>query len=279
MAGALATTVLVPGSARGQPEEGRPWLADRGPGIWTSIFGTYVRDGELLVSPFMEYYLDDNFEYKPAELGHGLDQDFRGRFRATEGLIFLAYGINDRYAVEFEAAAITASLEKAPEDPSTLPPRIEESGPGDWQAQIDWRVLAETAHRPEVFSYLEVEFPSNTNKLLIGTSDFTYTLAVGAIRGTRWGTFAGRTAVQYLQESGTADFGGFAVEYLKRVSPRWGLYGGIESVQDETELIGEAQLHMSDRLYFRFNLAYGLSSKATDWSPDVGVVFAFPSGK
>ena len=70
-----------------------------------------------------------------------------------------------------------------------------------------------------------------------------------------------------------------ACRRTKRVSPRWGLYGGIESVQDETELIGEAQLHMSDRLYFRFNLAYGLSSKATDWSPDVGVVFAFPSGK
>jgi hypothetical protein len=32
-----------------------PWLADRGPGIPTSLFGTYITKGEFLVYPFYEY--------------------------------------------------------------------------------------------------------------------------------------------------------------------------------------------------------------------------------
>jgi hypothetical protein len=50
----------------------------RGSGQPTSMFGTYIRKGELLIYPFFEYYRDHNFEYKPAELGYGLDRDFRG---------------------------------------------------------------------------------------------------------------------------------------------------------------------------------------------------------
>ena len=38
-------------------EEIPVYLIDRGTGIPMSIFGTYVRDGELLVYPFYEYYL------------------------------------------------------------------------------------------------------------------------------------------------------------------------------------------------------------------------------
>jgi hypothetical protein len=58
---------------------------------------------------------------KPAELGYELEQDFRAKYRATEGLIFLAYGISDRLAIEFEAAVIRATQEKSPDDTSTMP--------------------------------------------------------------------------------------------------------------------------------------------------------------
>ncbi|MGH7452526.1 MAG: hypothetical protein ACRENG_14360, partial [bacterium] len=40
--------------ARAQGDELPVYLKDRGTGIRTSIFGTYVRRGELLVSPFFE---------------------------------------------------------------------------------------------------------------------------------------------------------------------------------------------------------------------------------
>jgi hypothetical protein len=144
LVGAFIAGLLVPGAARCQSAGSKPWLSDRGTGVRTSIFGTYVRSGELLVSPFLEYYIDNDLEYKLAELGYGLDQDFRGRFRASEGLIFLTYGVSDRLAIEFEAAVISAKLDKAPNDPSTMPQRIEESGQGDWQMQLDWRMLHET---------------------------------------------------------------------------------------------------------------------------------------
>ena len=74
------------------------------------MFGTYVRRGELLVYPFFEYYRDRNLEYKPVQLGYGLDQDFRGKYRASEGLLFTAYGLTDWLAVELEAAVIKATL-------------------------------------------------------------------------------------------------------------------------------------------------------------------------
>ena len=34
--------------------EGPPYLQDRGTGVATSMFGTYVQKGELLVYPFFE---------------------------------------------------------------------------------------------------------------------------------------------------------------------------------------------------------------------------------
>lgn len=262
-------------SAAAAPPPDAPWLADRGPGVRTSIFGTYVRARELLVSPFFEYYLDDDYEYKPAELGHGLEEDFRGRFRASEGLVFLAYGFNDRLALELEAAVIRARLEKASDDPSTMPPELKESGQGDWQAQLDWTILLETAGRPEVFGFLEVVPPSNRKRLLIGTQDWEYKMGAGVTRATSWGTWTLRAALEYAD---ALDSGEYAIEYLKRLSPRWRLYAGIEGVQDEVELIGEAQWHVSERAYFRFNAARGLTAKATDWAPDVGVVVAFPTG-
>ena len=107
---ALVLSLGMPVNGHCQPEGDEPWLADRGTGIRTSIFGTYVRSRELLVSPFFEYYYDNDYEYKPAELGHSLEQDFTGKFRASEGLIFLGYGLNDRLALEFEAAVISATL-------------------------------------------------------------------------------------------------------------------------------------------------------------------------
>ena len=65
------------------------YLQDRGPGIPTSMFGTYVEEGEWLFYPFFEYYLNDDEGYSPQELGYELDEDFRGEYRGYEGLIFL----------------------------------------------------------------------------------------------------------------------------------------------------------------------------------------------
>ncbi|MBI5445481.1 MAG: hypothetical protein HY900_30235 [Deltaproteobacteria bacterium] len=66
---ALATALAVPAGGSAHAEEPSPWLRDRGTGVATSMFGTYVKKGETLVYPFAELYFDSDLEYKPDELG------------------------------------------------------------------------------------------------------------------------------------------------------------------------------------------------------------------
>ena len=267
------TALLGPAAAQG---EGLPvYLKDRGTGLPTSMFGTYVRKGELLIYPFFEYYYDNDMEYKPAELGYGLDQDFLGKFRAAEGLIFLSYGVTDWLAVEVEGAVIRATLEKAHDDTSMTPDKIKESGTGDIEGQIRARWIRENESRPEVFSYFEAVTPQQKDKVLIGTPDWEFKFGTGLVKGFSWGTATIRAAVEYTKDESKLELGEYAVEYLKRLSSSWRVYVGFEGTQDEVELITEAQWHISDSIFVKLNNAVGVTAKATDWAPEIGCVFSF----
>jgi hypothetical protein len=241
------------------------------------MFGTYVRPGELLVYPFVEYYRDHDAEYSPQELGFELDQDFRGEYRAIEGLIFLGYGFTDRFAAEFEAAVIDATQKTAPEDPTEIPDEISESGLGDIEGQLRYRLSFEDASSPECFTYFETVMPTPGDPVLIGTADWEFKLGFGVVKGFRWGTTTLRVAGEYSLEEDAGELGEYAFEYLKRLSPAWRVFAGIEGSQDEIELITEAQWHVSDSVFFKFNNAFGITSKATDWAPELGVMFSFPT--
>ena len=249
---------------------------DRGPGIASSLFGTYIQPGELLVYPFFEYYRDNNLEYEPFELGHVDTTEHRGRYRAKEGLIFIGYGISERLAVEFEMAGISAALAKSPLDTSTLPARVEESGLGDVEAQLRWRWRRETDTRPELFSYFETVFPTTEAGSLIGTSEWEFKFGFGVIRGMRWGTLTARAAI--ATAGGSVEPGEYAVEYLKRLSDRFRVFGSIEGSQDEVELITEAHVFLARNVFVKLNNAFGVTSKATDWAPEIGVMFVIPTG-
>jgi hypothetical protein len=153
--------------------EGLPhFLGDRGPGVPLSMFGTYIEKGEIIFHPFYEYYYDQDAEYAPEELGYEPDEDFEGRYRAHEGLIFLGYGLTDDLAFEFEAAVITAKQYKADDDPSDMPDLVEESDLGDVESQLRWRWAREAVDRPEFSSYFETVFPLQKDKKLIGNSSW-----------------------------------------------------------------------------------------------------------
>lgn len=143
------------------------FLKDRGKGIATSMFGTYISKGEFIFYPYYEYYHDQNAEYKPKEIGFDVDQDFRGRYRAHEGLIFMGYGITERFAIEFEAAVVTASQYKSKDDPSNMPDTLKESGLGDVEGQIRWRWNHENEKTPEFFNYFESVFPTGKKIVLL----------------------------------------------------------------------------------------------------------------
>jgi len=250
------------------------YLKDRGPGIPMSMFGTYIQKGEWIVYPFFEYYLDNNLEYSPNELGFSLDQDFRGKYRASEGLMFLGYGLTDRLAFEVEAAMIHASLEKSPLDTSAMPTKLIESGLGDMQIQLDWMWSKEMGRRPGLFSYAEIVFPHHKSKPLIGTPDLETKAGIGLIKGFRWGTITVRAAIE--QAGGHFDLGEIAVEYYKRLSKAFCVYAGFEGTQDEVEFIAEIQWWLSDTVRFKINNGFGVTSKATDWGPEIGLMISFP---
>jgi len=266
--------IAIPHLASAQAEELPIYLRDRGTGVASSMFGTYIRSRELITYLYFEYYLDHNMEYKPAELGYGLDQDFRGEYRAAEGLIFIGYGLTEWLALEFEAAITKATLRKSSEDPSSMPDKIEESGLGDVESQLRLRWIKEHKLRPEIFSYFETVFPFQKDRVLIGTQDWEFTLGAGIAKGFSIGTFTLRAALGYDTDESKVELGEYAIEYVKRLSPHWRAYLGVEGTQDEIELITEAQWHIiADTVVLKLNNAFGITSKATDRAPEVGIMF------
>ena len=155
LAASIPATAVLAGSEdwRYDPESLPYYLRDRGRGVIpTSMFGTYVSPGELLIYPFFEYYTDGNYEYSPNELGMGPDEDYRGKYQGSEGLIFLGYGLTRSLSLELEAAVIEAELQPAADDPNITADEIHESGLGDVQTQLNWLFMRETASRPAAFS-------------------------------------------------------------------------------------------------------------------------------
>jgi len=251
---------------------------DRGAGVPTSRFGMYVSRGELLVNPFFAYSTDHNREYQPAKLGYGLVEDYRGRFRSSEGLLFVAYGLTDWLAVEVEASRIRVTLDKAPNDTSATPGRIEESGLGDVEGQVRMRLLREGSGRPELFSFLEVTLPTQTNKVLIGNPDWDVRPGFGIVRAFPWGTMTTRITVEYNHDDRLWDLGEFSIEYLKRLSSSVHLdlafEGGETGAMDEWDLVAGVRWRIRDRFFLKLDNAIGLMSKSTDWAPEVGVVWS-----
>jgi len=268
---------IVPAAASAAGEEGNvPHLRDRGNGIATSLFGTYVAKGELLVYPFYEYTQNEDQEYKPSELGFAGDHDYRGRYTEHEALIFLSYGASENVAFEFESALYSSATQrKAKQDTSAVPARLEESGFGDTQAEIRWRWLKETPGRPEFWSYFEAVFPFQKHRVLIGTQDWELIQGFGLTRGFPFGTLTARVSASYTAEDKTVIFGEYALEYLKRLSPRWRIVLAVEGEQDEVAAIAEAQLRISSRGLLKLNNGFGITSKAPELAPEIGIVFSF----
>lgn len=259
-------------AAQDQP----PYLRDRGPGVATSMFGTYVRKGELLLYPFFEWYADHNLEYKPEEFGHVGGEDYRGRYRASEGLIFAGYGLTENLALELEVAVISAELRKGPNDPSTMPGRVQESGLGDVEGQIRYRFQRETATRPELFTYFETVFPLQKKRDLIGTSAWEYKLGLGLTRGRLSGTYSFRVGIEWDGEDQKVDVGEYALEYLRRFSFKWSYFSMIEGSQlDEVEFVNEIQWHFHPRATLKVGTGLGLTPNATDFGPEIGILFRF----
>jgi Putative MetA-pathway of phenol degradation len=253
------------------------YLYDRGTGIPMSIAGTYVRNGELLIYPFYEYYYDSNIEYEPHDFGFPSINEYRGKYTANEGLIFLGYGISDRLAVEFEGGIISATLTKSENDTSALQPEFTESGLSDIEGQVRWRWNHESEGTPEFFNYFEFVFPTGEKNSLIGTSDWEFKLGGGVIKGFRIGTFTLRLTVDYSTGEKNLEPGEISLEYLKRISDDFRIFMMIEGSQDEFSFVPEVQWFITPGIMLNANTGFGITSKATDIATEVGIMFSlFP---
>lgn len=265
--------IAGPRAAAAQAPSAIERARDRGTGVPLSMFGTYLNSGELMVYPFFEYYRDHDYEYEAGELGFLGTTELRSRYRAKEGLVLVAFGLSENVALEVEVAGISASLDKSPLDTSAMPARLTQSGLGDVEGQLRWRWKKETDSRPEFFSYFETTFPFQRSKLLIGTPEWEFKFGTGMTRGLRWGTITVRAALANV--GGTFEPGEYAVEYLRRVSKRLRVFAAVEGSEDEVEVIGEAQIFLTPRILLKLNNAFGVTPKATDWAPEIGLAFLF----
>ncbi|MCH8032185.1 MAG: hypothetical protein IH950_00320 [Bacteroidetes bacterium] len=270
----ILTAMLIQPTVSFAQEEIPDYLQDRGSGIPMSIFGTYVRDGELLVYPFYEYYYDSNMEYEPFDFGLPSMQEFRGQYQANEFLIFLGYGISDRLALEFEAGVITATLTKSENDTSSLESEFTESGISDVEGQIRWRWNHENSSVPEFFNYFEYVFPTGDKHSLIGTSDWEFKLGAGVIKGFNFGTITLRLAFEYDAGEKKVEPGEYALEYLKRISNSFRLFVMLEGSEDEVALVPEIQWFITQSVLLKASTGIGVSSKATDFASEIGIMFS-----
>jgi hypothetical protein len=252
------------------------YLYDRGTGLHTSLFGTYVRKGELLFYPFYEYTKSSHFEYKPDELGYSGGEDFFGKEFEQEALIYFAYGFTDRLMAEFESAIYShAVLRKASDDPSAVPNHISETGLGDTEGQIRYRFLPETESRPEILGFFEVVLPLQKDRKLIGTQHWELAPGLNITKGFRFGTLSAKLSLSYTSDERNIQSGEYALEYVKRLSADWRTVLAVEGEQDEVAAIGEVQYWLAKSAMLKLNCGFGLTKKAPDIAPEVGIVFSF----
>jgi hypothetical protein len=256
-------------------EEQSPGYQDRVDGTPLSMFGTYIRAGELIVYPFYEYYYDSDMVYEPDDFDEEGDEEYEGKVTAHEGLIFIAYGINDRLALELEAAYMSAEFEKSDDDDSEVPETVDESGLGDVEGQIRYRITKEQDSKPGIFTYFEYVFPTQEDKFLIGTPDWEFKLGVGAIKTYGFGTMSIKFAVEYELEDDEMAVGELAIEYLKRINEPLQVYVALEGDDEEIEFIPEIQWYIREDIIYKLSVGIGLTAEATDIAPETGLMFRF----
>ena len=49
----------------------------------------------------------------------------------------------------------------------------------------------------------------------------------------------------------------------------------LEGSQDEVEVVPELQWHISSSVFLKANTGFGITSKATDFAPEIGIMISF----
>ena len=252
------------------------YLYDRGTGMTTSLFGTYIREGEFLFYPFYEYEREEHEEYNPDDFGFEEDEDYLGTADVHQFLLFASYGLTDNLLIELEWAAFEEqSIHRARIDEGTGPRTFSDSGISTFEGQLRWRMFKETATTPELYSYFEYVFPFQSERRLIGQSEWELVYGLGLVKGFKWGTITVRGSVTHEPEIDHTEFGEYAIEYLKRFGDNFRWVMTLEGNNKELSSIFELQWYFHKQAFLKLNTGIGLSQEATDYAPEIGVMFRF----
>jgi hypothetical protein len=235
-----------------------------------------VRQNEFVFYPFYEYTRTRNFEYAPREVGGVGTTDFRGKKYEHEFLVFLGYAFSDSLLVEFESALrSTVEFRKAPDDTSNAPAQLRESGLGDTEAQIRWRIAKETETRPDITVFFETVFPLQRSKKLLGSQNWQFASGAVLTKGYSFGTLSLRGGVGYDRGDRKFKVDEYAIDYLKKLSPAWRVALSLEGHESELSIIGEVQYTLSKNAILKINSGFGLSKKDRAFAPEIGVLLSF----
>ena len=284
MMGRLCTALLIGLGAAplaAQQDTLQPPLRDRGPGVRTSEFQTYIQRGQLFVIPSASYVKDHNLEYSSLNEGSGIGQqnDLTGSFHSGSAQLLLAYGVTEWLAFEVEASYLDAHFDRSPQDTTGTQP-INESGLGDFAVQARMRFLRERGSRPEIWGSLEFIPAANQDKLLIGDAPSDLKGEIGFTRGYQFGTMTFKTTIEWNHVDQHWDLGETSIEYLRRLSTNWrlmaALEGGETGAPDEFVFVTSLQWRASRHAVVGLANSFGFMEKSTDWEPQVGIRFELP---
>ena len=110
VSGSLLVLAFLPVTVCGADQPLPDYLQDRGSGIPTSLFGTYIESGQWILYPFYEYSKNTDEEYDPREFGYPRpgfagEEDFFGELTEHEVVLFLGYAFNNKLAFEYSKTA------------------------------------------------------------------------------------------------------------------------------------------------------------------------------
>src|SRR5438093_4049763 len=102
-----------------------------------------------------------------------------------------------------------------------------------------------------------------------------FTAGVNITKGFPFGTFMVKIGAFYSTGEGKLELGEYGIEYVKRLSDKWRLVAAVEGDQDEVQAILEVQYQVMPNITIKLNSGFGLTSKAPEFAPEIGVLFSF----
>ena len=241
---------------------------DRGEGLPLSMFGTYIRSGQLVVMPVLRKCTATTTSVRSGELGSRARPSCAGASTRTN-VSCSSLRVLENIAAEFEIAGISASLDKSPLDDSALPPRLEHRALATSRA-APLAMEEGIRHAAGAVQLLRDRVSRAAVEALIGTPDWELKFGFGLTRGLRWGTISARRSLGMPTAPGSWESTRSSAE--ARVEPAAALRRSRRQ-RGRARADHGSQILLTTRIVLKLNNSFGLTSKATDWAPEIGVMF------